>query len=554
MPNRNRPLLFLCLLLCSWQMALAQETNPTIWPYGGIPDTSRKSLWRDKPSLNFPHRANFHEAKFSQPAYFGEAKFDSTADFTNVTFSQDALFLKDTFLQNADFSWATFSREAVFMEAKFNRIATFLGVTFSQDADFRKVKFDSTADFNWATFSQDAYFDKTTFSQKTNWGAVKFNNTAHFFQATFLQIATFYYPTFTKDADFRWATFKEIPEMEGCKFGNILLLGYTNFEKGADLRRARFDLVQSIYVNHHTTFPVGKLYLYWEQFQGKNYPRIKLDDPPRIHSQFDSSSIKDLTRKISDIDSVLALRNISGSQNRLSLKRDSLYTILKSQKKRLDNIYRTKITFVNNEHYQRLETFYHRLRDNFLAQGDKASADAVMYELGWQKREIYGFWSWPGFWQTLYYWFFGYGYQPWRFLLYLVLPCILLFAVFWYCFYYHRVAPIVEGNMPKEVQKTLQSPASRVEKTLFKTLKVKIYDHAAIAGQRTFLARAWQVVFFSTSVLLGIRFKREWIEGKDKVFLSFVTFQWLLGISLYVAFALLVKSNQFAYIKGLLGF
>lgn len=36
------------------------------------------------------------------------------------------------------------------------------------------------------------------------------------------------------------------------------------------------------------------------------------------------------------------------------------------------------------------------------------------------------------------------------------------------------------------------------------------------------------------------------LKGKIQFFLSFVTFQWLLGISLYVVFAILVRSKRFA--------
>lgn len=450
MPNRNHPLLFLGLLLCVWQMTLAQEENPTTWPYGGIPDTTRKQDWMDKPPLNFIHLVVFHKVTFSQTADFWKAKFDSTAHFWEATF-----------LQTADF-WRA---------------------VFSQDANFSVANFHRNADFTGATFSQTAYFVDATFSQTADFGG-----------------AIFLY-----SADFFGATFKEMPKLEGSEFGKVLKLSGANFEKGADLRRARFDSVKTIYVNHHTDFPVGKLYLYWEQFQGKDQLRIKLDEPAPDH----------------------------------------------------------------NEHYQRLETFYHRLRDNFLAQGDKASADAVMYELGWQKREIYGFWSWTGFWQTLYYWFFGYGYQPWRFLLFVVLPLIIIFAFVWYWFYYGILVRIINERIDLDLipNKTRKVKFKVKEKTLLKSnkilnqgIKLKFYDHTQMEKGLNRLSRYWHVLHFSTSVLLGIRFKKEWIKvnppetAGQKSFIYLVTFEWLLGISLYVIFAILVKSNQFAYIKGLLGF
>lgn len=41
---------------------------------------------------------------------------------------------------------------------------------------------------------------------------------------------------------------------------------------------------------------------------------------------------------------------------------------------------------------------------------------------------------------------------------------------------------------------------------------------------------------------------------EDRAFLTWVTVEWALGIGLYVTFAILVKSYEFGYVKGLLGF
>jgi len=68
--------------------------------------------------------------------------------------------------------------------------------------------------------------------------------------------------------------------------------------------------------------------------------------------------------------------------------------------------------------------------------------------------------------------------------------------------------------------------------------------------------------FFSASVLLGIRFKKEWIPIVDKrnlylghkSFLHVVTFEWLLGIGLIITFTLLVRGTRFGFIRDLLGF
>jgi len=61
-----------------------------------------------------------------------------------------------------------------------------------------------------------------------------------------------------------------------------------------------------------------------------------------------------------------------------------------------------------------------------------------MYELGWQRKEILG-----EFWWKMYSFFFGYGFQPWRFLVFVVVPLILLFAVLWYVRYYDVLQNVV---------------------------------------------------------------------------------------------------------------
>ncbi len=432
----KKSLILFCLIFLSLQFTFAQEKNPTQWPYGGMPDESRKDeFWMVKPPLNFHRKADFGGVTFSQSAYFREAKFDSIADFGGATFSQFT-----------DFQEAAFSQFADFREAKFDSIANFVGPTFSQKADFSWAAFSRDASFSFATFIQDVYFHGATFAQDAN-----------FNQATF-----------SKETNFTRATFKEIPIMDQCRFGKILRLGSINFEKGVDFRRAIFDSVETIYVSHQTTFPEGKLHLYWDQFKGTENLRIRL------------------------------------------VERSIL------------NLYDEK------EHYQRIETLYHRLRDNFLAQGNKVSADAVMYELGWQKKEIYAYWSWVVIKQTMYGWFFGWGYQPWRFLVFVVVPIIIAFAILWQKRYF-----------------------SAFEKVIFKDV---LSDANALSEQgKSVLQRSMQSLYFSASVLLGIRLKKNWLI-KHNNFLVWVCVEWTLGIGLYIMFALLVKGSRFDVIKGLLGF
>ena len=70
----------------------------------------------------------------------------------------------------------------------------------------------------------------------------------------------------------------------------------------------------------------------------------------------------------------------------------------------------------------------------------------------------------------------------------------------------------------------------------------------------TAIVRWWHVLHFSASLLLSIRFREAWIHRHDRDFLFWVTAEWILGIIAYITFVALVKSNEFSYIKGLLGF
>jgi hypothetical protein len=59
---------------------------------------------------------------------------------------------------------------------------------------------------------------------------------------------------------------------------------------------------------------------------------------------------------------------------------------------------------------------------------------------------------------------------------------------------------------------------------------------------------------FCASVLLGIRYKSEWIDPRRPELTVVIFVEWLVGIALYVTFIALVRSTGFAYVKGLLGF
>ena len=120
--------LIVCLLLV-FELGLAQEKkayrgNPTVYPYGGEPDSSRFYEWMERIPLNFK-KADFEGARFDSLADFGYAKFDRTVDFRGAKFDSRADFRGAKFDSWADFGGAQFDSLADFRVAQFGIMANF---------------------------------------------------------------------------------------------------------------------------------------------------------------------------------------------------------------------------------------------------------------------------------------------------------------------------------------------------------------------------------------------------------------------------------------------
>jgi uncharacterized protein YjbI with pentapeptide repeats len=557
----------------SQQGAWAQKRNPTVWPYGGEKDVVRADsllemeIRLSKPPVNFPTQvyyadrefqeyadfcyaifkknADFRRARFRKSADFYGASFDHAADFSSTHFFSGSDFQRTSFdsmrFQNAHFDretsfdlvrchFATFERavfdsqvvfvlmdletsyfrEASFHTAQFSigssaAFSDFEGASFKGIADFSHNFFLHNVSFLGTHFDSSAYFNKAHFSNvdfhKARFRDASFSSAwfrhVNFSDAHFANVS-FSGAEFDSLTDFSNAEIEGYPNFEGAILRGTIVLSGTRFLSGIDLRRAELDSVDEIYVDDHFYYPPGKFLVKWEQISG------------RI---------------------LLFVDNVYESLQVYSSGRKDLYS--------------------------RIDIVYQRLRDNYLALNDPASADAVMFELGQQRAAILREPHW-----IAYGWLFGFGYQPWRFLLYVVLPLILLFAGIWYHLYYEIVMRIVDEKIDAkyDARKDELAFATKESPLLFWGM-FKRYDHRHSATGLDFLARYWHVLYFSASVLLGIRIKKEWIQAVPpsdqpgrKSFLRMLTFQWLLGIGLYVAFALLVKGSHFDLVKGLLGF
>jgi uncharacterized protein YjbI with pentapeptide repeats len=511
-----KSLRLLLLVLCFGALnsfSLAQQNNPIQYPYGGLPDPTRKTNLYEKIPLTFHNDAYFVKAQFQSIADFSGAHFQRDADFRVAQFQELANFLGTYFHGPAIFLNSRFS-DKVYFTSRFDSLADFSIIHFGKDAWFQdvqfwgeasffNVQFNSVADFPRVLFNGSADFSRTRFSALVNFVDTQFKNSTLFQEAKFEGRADFRNANFKGEVNFRDAHFHEEIDFYGTTFGKAINFERTNFSQGVDFRRSKFDFVKLIYL-YGIKFPEGKLYLYWDQFKATDGLRIKLYNAPNEKVLADSTK----------------------------------------------------------EHYQRIETIYYLLRDNFLKQNDKASADAVMFELGWQREEIKKEFLWK-----VYGWIFGYGYQPWRFLL-LVATIAMGFSFVWYFKYYGIVAIILnENDVGRTVFKFL---GSKEGKPLNKTIGIKgigitikgeVFNHDGLSTYSiSQLHRIWHVVFFSFAVLLGVRWKREWSDIKyngmfgANTFLRLVTIEYVLGLCLYIAFAVLVQSSRFDYIKGLLGF
>jgi len=123
MPIRWNKLLII-LFFIAVHVSFSQEKNPTVYPYGGVPDSSRFQSGMGIIPLNFKE-ADFTLAKFHNQAYLEWAQFYSLIDFT---------------------------------VAQFDSLANFKSAIFHSLADFRQVQFDGLADFKFTKFDSILVF------------------------------------------------------------------------------------------------------------------------------------------------------------------------------------------------------------------------------------------------------------------------------------------------------------------------------------------------------------------------------------------------------------
>lgn len=433
---------------------------------------SNRNVEHKKSTNNIP-KIKFENTIFNEVASFEFVTFFNTVSFKKANFQDHVSFHRADIREGASFDECQFDSIADFSSAYLNNLLSFKNVKFNYESRFSRSIFGGLANFSNSEFNNKVNMNKSKFYNELEMSKVVFNDSSDWSEATFIGKVNFKNTIFS-GLDLSKSVFYDQVNFDECIFRKYINLQNVQFEKELDLRYANFDSVNSIYLNS-LKFPIGKLYLHWHQLKANPDLKIKLANY--------NNSIEGYDKEI---------------------------------------------------HFKQIQKIYHLLRDNYLTQGDKVSADAVMKELGWQEGEILG-----GFWVTLEGCLLGWGYEAWRYIIFLFLV-ILVFSAILYKKFYNKLAPIVWQNIPESINTKL--------------IKISKFDHSKISIEDVSkFNRCWHTLHFSSSVLLGIRFKKEWFHSSDNWFLSIVSIEYFVGKFLYIYFIWNVEGTSYNYIKGILG-
>lgn len=198
----------------------------------------------------------------------------------------------------------------------------------------------------------------------------------------------------------------------------------------------------------------------------------------------------------------------------------------------------------------RYEDLYIALVSSYQSQGRDDYVDGVKYELAWRKDVVAGSRM-----DHLYGLVYGYGFQPWRFITFLILPLNLSAAFLLWILHYPTVCRILNPDLLRTV--TIQKLAlgySISSPTMTTLTSVVIV--------------AYQCVYLSFSVFFSLRFNPHWLVDEDPgsasnsgislsrqtpPFPLVIGGHFILGYVALISFILLGRGSVFASIRLLFG-
>lgn len=350
-----------------------------IYPYGGTQIYKRNNNLV-VPILLFNNKIKYHDIKILNNVDYSNSVFADSVYFYNVYFTNTVCFDNALFENYSDFNFDIFDSNATFDNCKFNRVGfnfidfedtvDFGGCTYLKNVGYVATYFINMADFSNTHFMGEALFNNSRFMQYADFRHAKFRGLALFNQSYFMSYANFAYTIFdstvnlsdafyNKGISLEHTVIKEMPILNETQFKKNIILTNAKFLNGLDLRRVNMDSVKTIVIDENTYYPDGTLFVKWEQIKERIQPFQE--------------------REYGDEEVIYSRRYIT---------RDIRYEVIK--------------------------IVYQKLHDNYLKQGNTESAKNVLYELCKQRAKILKEWHW-----ILYGWFFGWGYQSWRFQLFI---------------------------------------------------------------------------------------------------------------------------------------
>jgi hypothetical protein len=361
----------------------------------------------------------------------------------------------------------------------------FNGNKYEKKADYKSIHFEGGVDFTGVLFLDRVKYEMVRFGDNADFRDAIFKGNALFVNSVFKKEADFIKVKFYKKVNFKETVFYDDVEFENCEFLNDINISGTRFEKGVDLRRIKINKRTKILFNNKTYFPKGALYADWNILKNRFY--------------FDDRYCSIYNEWFKD-------------QNNDNLKKQ-----------------------LHEEQYELTKIFYELLRDNYLVQNDKKSADAVMFELAKKRADIKDEKLW-----VLYGLIMGYGYKP---LVFITVVFLFIYLPFTLCLYnkYYDHHKAFFNYIDDDQNKNINNKEIRLKSVGYE--KKKKID----------LVKISYVMLFSSAVFLSVRYKKEWINKDDYGLLLVVVLEWITGLALYVLFVVLVKTYEFSYIKGLLG-
>jgi len=502
-------ILFFIAILMEIGFTQEQKRNPTTYPYGGVPDSSRfDKNWMRRIPLNFT-KANFDSARFDSQAYFRYAQFDSQAYFWGARFDSQPVFWGARFDSLADFRYARFNSIANFGDARFASLADFWRARFDNLADFWGARFDNLANFKDTRFNSLTDFRGTRFDSLADFGFARFDSWTDFRFARFEDKINFNSAIINHRMNFRETIFNSVSEVDFslAEIKDTLFVGIRNLSKlmrrgFKDLRTAiqlqklgfvdirtlsqlqKYDFMRANLLEEHKEIikPDTVIHYGWEDTT--YYPQKEFNHPGAKIILYGPVALKIQLEKFKFIKLDEGLDYYS-KKDIISTLKDTCFSEEKQSKERFELDY----IFEKSTMYQKESTNY----DTY----------SVFHPVRWC--------------QFIYNATMGLGYRPFRLIYW------ILFIIVYYAIKYLR-------RMPYEVDSYIKD-SSNVDKS-------KISDTVSIFD--TLL----KCFYFSAMVFFTFRLKSDilaFFNPKDK---RIIVTEWLLGFGVYVAFLTLSKAGS----------